>query len=74
MMSNVVEIRPGSAGDAGGRMERQDYFAIVDEFGRERPVLADSIDRALSAAEAYECLGGGLWTVQSGQRHLKLVN
>jgi len=74
MMSNVVEIRPGSAGDACGRLERQDYFAVVDEFGRERPVLADSIERALCAAEAYECLGGGSWTIQSGQRRLKLVN
>jgi hypothetical protein len=73
MMSNVVEIRPGSAGDSGGQRVRRDYFAVVDEFGKECPVLADSIERALSAAEGLECLGGARQA--HAKRHtLKLVN
>lgn len=33
------------------------YFAIVDEFGHEKPVMADAIERALCKAENLECLG-----------------
>lgn len=57
MMSNVVEIRPVSARGVDKFAVPRDYFAVVDERGRECPILTDSIEKALADAESLECLG-----------------
>lgn len=70
-MSNVISMRPVQRRVRDELVPAGDYFAIVDEYGRERPIMADSIEKALFEAEALECLGTA--DTQTSFRVLRLV-
>lgn len=69
-MRNVISLRPLRPGGTEDALPAaRDYFALVDQHGRERPIMADSIEKALCEAESLECLG---FADKQNQTHAQL--